>query len=148
VVVHIEVKDDQDEDATREIERGLEAFFAKLNEVCFVVSGVFNLFLHSPETRSICPRCLPRSSCSGNSRSTRSVPLRKDDTNRTVAQTVAALDDPNKEVDLDMATKKLEELIAQTVKVNPPKFDPKLHDSPIDFFESFIEKVGQRNRIS
>jgi len=32
-------------------------------------------------------------------------------------QTIAALDDPNKEVDLDMATRKMEELIGQTVKV-------------------------------
>jgi ATP synthase F1 complex assembly factor 2 len=102
-----EVKDDQDEDATHEIERVLEAFFVKLNDV--------NMSEVPPEV----------------------ITQWKDQ----LEQVTNTLMDPNKEVDLDAAARKMEDLIAQTVKVNPPKFDAKLHDSPVEFFETFIEKV-------
>jgi len=103
----MEDADDLGEDATKEIERSLEAFFEKLNRITI-------------------PEVTLEVSTSWK---------------KALDQIVETMEDPNKEVDLDAAARKMEELIAQTVRVNPPKFDPKQHDSPVEFFEAFIEEA-------
>jgi hypothetical protein len=56
---------------------------------------------------------------------------------------VDQLDDTSKEVDLEAATQKMKNLIASSTAINDPEsiYDPTKHDSPLEFYEAYIEKV-------